>query len=208
MTLDVMMPGVDGWAVLTELKADPRTADIPVIILSILDDKNLGFALGATDYLTKPIDRERLITILERYHENGNARHALVIEDDAATREMLGRMLEKEGWSVNRAANGRIALEKLRELVPQLILLDLMMPEMDGFEFVTELRQHPEWRGVPIIVVTAKDLTPEDRLRLNGYVVKILQKSGNSRDELLAQVRDLVKVLADKREPRGTIRTP
>ncbi len=200
ITLDVMMPGVDGWAVLTQLKADPATADIPVIVLSILDDKNLGYALGATDYLTKPIDRERLTAILERFRESNTAHHALVIEDDTPTREMLGRMLDKEGWHVVQAANGRVALERMNEQIPQLILLDLMMPEMDGFEFVEELRQHPEWNRVPVIVVTAKDLTPQDRVRLNGYVEKILQKGASKRDELLEQVRDLVNALTAQRE--------
>ena len=120
----------------------------------------------------------------------------LVVEDEPATREMLRRFLEAEGWMVTEAENGRAALEQLAALPvaqrPALIVLDLMMPEMDGFEFVDEIRLHEDWRSIPIVVVTAKDLTAKDRLRLNGYVEKVLQKGAYSREELLAEVRDLV----------------
>ncbi len=193
ITLDVIMPGMDGWAVLTRLKGDPNTAHIPVIMLTIVDDKNLGYALGATDYLTKPVDRERLAAVLERFRPQQDSHPVLVVEDDADTREMLRRFLEKEGWKVSEAENGKIALDGMAENLPQLILLDLIMPEMDGFEFLTELRKRPDWRAVPIVVVTAKDLTPAERMELNGYVEKILQKGVYSREELLAEVRELVK---------------
>ena len=192
ITLDVIMPGMDGWAVLTELKANPETADIPVIVLTILDDKNLGYTLGAADYLTKPIDRERLSNILARYR-NADAQHtALVVEDDATTREMLTRVLQKENWRVAAAENGRVALERLNEKIPQLILLDLMMPEMDGFQFVAELRKNAEWKTIPVIVVTAKDLTADERAELNGYVLSVLHKDAHTREELLAHVRALI----------------
>jgi CheY-like chemotaxis protein len=118
---------------------------------------------------------------------------ALVVEDDIDTREMLRRLLEKEGWAVSEAENGRVALEHVAKTPPGLILLDLMMPDMDGFQFTTELRNHEAWRSIPIVVVTAKDLTVEDRLRLNGYVEKIIQKEAYSSEVLLAEVRDLVK---------------
>jgi PAS domain S-box-containing protein len=192
ITLDVMMPGMDGWAVLTALKADSELADIPVIMLTIVDDKNLGYALGAADYLTKPIDRDRLVTILKKYRCEAPPCPVLVIEDDAQIREMLRRILSKEGWLVSEAEHGRVALERVAENRPELILLDLMMPEMDGFQFIEELRKQEAWRSIPIIVVTAKDLTEEDRLRLNGYVEKILQKGAYGREALLAEVRDLV----------------
>jgi signal transduction histidine kinase/DNA-binding response OmpR family regulator len=192
ITLDVLMPGMDGWSVLTTLKANPDLADIPVIILTIVDDKNLGYALGASDYLTKPIDRDRLLAILKKYRCEVRPCPVLVVEDDAATRELLRRMLEKEGWLVSEAEHGRAALERVAETQPDLILLDLMMPEMDGFQFIEELRKQEAWRSIPIIVVTAKDLTEADRLRLNGYVEKILQKTTYSRESLLTEVRDLV----------------
>ena len=198
ITLDVMMPGLDGWAVLTELKADPALADIPVVMLTIVDNKNLGYALGASDYLTKPIQRERLLAVLEKYRRYPQPGPVLVVEDDPDTREILGRLLEKEGCQVIAAENGRVALERLAECQPMLILLDLMMPEMDGFQFVDRVRQHENWRTIPIVVVTAKDLTKEDRLRLNGYVQEIIRKGACPQDELLAQVSELVKSCLEK----------
>jgi CheY-like chemotaxis protein/anti-sigma regulatory factor (Ser/Thr protein kinase) len=200
ITLDVMMPGMDGWAVLSALKADAAVADIPVIMLTIVDDKNLGYALGAADYLTKPIDRERLVTVLERHRRD---LPVLVVDDDAGLRELLRRMLEPEGYAVVEAENGRVALERLRDVSPSVILLDLMMPEMDGFEFVAEFRRHEAWRAIPIVVVTAKDLSQEDRERLNGHVQKILQKGTHGRDQLLTEVRELVSASVARRRPRA-----
>ena len=136
ITLDVMMPGMDGWAVLMALKADPATADIPVIMLTIVDEKQIGFALGAADYFTKPIDWSRMTASLQKYRIPANQQTVLIVEDDAPTREMLRRTLVKDHWEVLEAENGRVALEKLNGKVPALILLDLMMPEMDGFEFM------------------------------------------------------------------------
>jgi len=194
ITLDVLMPGMDGWTMLTGLKNDPDLADIPVIMLTIVEDKNIGYALGASEYLTKPIDWNRLVAILNKYRREDPSRTVLVIEDEASTRELLRHMLEKEAWTVSEAENGRVALERIVERRPAVILLDLMMPEMDGFEFIAELRKHEReaWQSIPIVVITAKDLTEEDRLRLNSHVEKILQKGVYSRDELLREVHDLV----------------
>jgi PAS domain S-box-containing protein len=192
ITLDVMMPSMDGWAVLTALKADPVTADIPVVMLTIVDDKNMGFALGAADYFTKPIDWQRLATALHKYRRPAANQTVLVVEDDERTREMLRRTLHKEGWQVREAANGRIGLEELAHGVPGLILLDLMMPEMDGFTFMKELRQRPDCAQVPVIVITAKDLTDEDRRRLSGDVARVLGKDTTSREQLVAEVRALL----------------
>ena len=196
ITLDVMMPGMDGWAVLSALKADPDLAEIPVIMLTIVDDKNLGYSLGASDYLTKPLDRERLLSVLNKYRRDAPV---LVVDDDATLRELLRRILEGAGYTVVEAENGRVALERLRTMVPGVILLDLMMPEMDGFEVVAELRRHEAWRAIPIVVVTAKELTDEDRQRLNGYVERILEKGAYSRDTLLGEVRDLVAACVARR---------
>jgi PAS domain S-box-containing protein len=202
ITLDVMMPGLDGWAVLTALKADPAVADIPVVMLTMMNDKNLGYALGASDYLTKPIERERLAAVLSKYRCDIPECSVLLVEDDEVTREMLRRMLEKAGWSVAEAENGRVALERVAECRPELILLDLMMPEMDGFQFIAELRQRPEMHSTPIVIITAMDLTEADRQRLNGSVIQILQKGAYGREELLEQVRSLVatSLEATKRE--------
>jgi GAF domain-containing protein/DNA-binding response OmpR family regulator len=198
ITLDVMMPGMDGWAVLSALKADPDVAEIPVIMLTIVDDRNLGYALGASDYLTKPIDRERLVTVLKQHRRD---RPVLVVDDDAEVRQLLRRMLESEGFAVVEAENGRVALERLRGESPSLILLDLMMPEMDGFEFLAELRRHEDWRAIPVVVITARDLSRDDRERLNGHVEKILQKGTYDRDQLLVEVRELVASSVVRRRP-------
>jgi signal transduction histidine kinase/CheY-like chemotaxis protein len=192
ITLDVLMPGMDGWAVLTELKADPALSEIPVIMLTIMDEKQMGYALGAADYLTKPIDWDRLVAILRRYDCARPPCPLLVVEDDPVMRDMLRRRLEKEDWTVIEAENGRVALERMTERQPELILLDLMMPEMDGFQFLDEIRRREDWCSIPVIVVTAKELSAEDRQRLNGSVEKILQKGAYSREELIREVRDLV----------------
>ena len=170
------MPGMDGWAVLSALKGDPATADIPVVLLTILDDRDLGFALGATDYLTKPVDRARLLRLVRQYVPQDQRQRALVVEDDPATREMLRRMLERDGWAVTEAPNGRVGLERVASGRCDLVLLDLMMPDLDGFKFVERLRAEPAWRAIPVLVVTAKDLTDDERRRLNGKVACVLQK--------------------------------
>ncbi|MCI0801416.1 MAG: response regulator, partial [Chloroflexi bacterium] len=198
ITLDVMMPGMDGWAVLSALKADPDLADIPVIMVTIVDQKNLGYALGAAEYLTKPIDRGRLLSVLNKYKQDTTNGPVLVVDDDPAVREMVRRMLQKEGWEVALAENGRIALDMLDETAPSLILLDLMMPEMDGFEFIEELRRDDRWKRLPVVVVTAKDITAEDRQRLNGYVEKVVQKGSYSAESLLTELRGLVTAFAGK----------
>ncbi|MGI8819973.1 MAG: response regulator [Chthoniobacterales bacterium] len=192
ITLDVMMPEMDGWSVLGELKSDAELRDVPVIMLTMVDDPERGFSLGAADYATKPVDRARLSQILKKYTCANPPCPVLLVEDDPATRAVTRNILEKEGWKVSEAENGKVALQKMEEERPTLILLDLMMPEMDGFEFADCVRQHPEWRSIPIVVLTAKDLTADDRRRLDGSVETILQKRSDSREALLTQVRDLV----------------
>ncbi|HEU0105770.1 MAG TPA: response regulator [Vicinamibacteria bacterium] len=195
ITLDVLMPGMDGWSVLRELKADPKLSAIPVIMITMADDRSTGYALGASDYLTKPIDRERLAASVRRYRQGTEG--VLVVEDDDDTREMMVRTLGNDGWTVRAAANGRLALDRVRESVPELILLDLMMPEMDGFEFIAHLRENEAWRSIPVVVLTAKDITPEDHLRLQGNVRKVFRKASFSRDELIEEIRAAM-------EPRGS----
>ncbi len=192
ITLDVMMPGMDGWAVLTKLKDDPDTAEIPVIVLTIVEDKHFGHALGATEYLTKPLDRERLAAVIRKLRQPALPGNVLVVDDEADVRDMLVRTLERQGWTTATAKDGREGLEAVAVQKPDLILLDLMMPHMDGFEFVTQIRKRPEWRAIPIIVITAKSLTAEDRQALQGNVQKVLLKGGFTRDQLLNELRDLV----------------
>ena len=206
ITLDVMMPGMDGWTVLAALKADAALREIPVIMLTMVDDPERGFTLGAADYATKPVNRQRLSRILRRHTCADPPCPVLVVEDDPATRTLTRHILEKEGWKVREAGNGRVALEMMQRERPRLILLDLMMPEMDGFEFADRVRRHPEWGSIPIVVVTAHDLTDEERRRLSGYVETILQKAGDSHETLLRQVSDRLSDLAAPRAvplPRG-----
>ena len=200
ITLDVMMPEMDGWQVISLLKEDPKTADIPVIILTIVEDKNMGYMLGASDYLTKPFDRQQLLMTLSRYCNVSQQGLAMVVEDDAPTRELIRRSLEKDNWEVVEASNGGEAWACMSRRAPSLILLDLMMPDIDGFEFLDELRRHPQWRTIPVIVITAKDLSDEDRMYLNGSlflsgsVKQVLQKGHFDREQLLKEVQELVKV--------------
>jgi signal transduction histidine kinase/CheY-like chemotaxis protein len=189
ISLDVLMPGMDGWTVLRALKGDPLTAAIPVVMVSMLDDRDIGYALGAADYLTKPIDREKLAAALRRFRQGPLPRPVLVIEDDPATREVVRRALERDGWIVTEADNGKSGLESLARAVPDLVVLDLMMPEMDGFEFVAELRKTEAGRRIPVVVVTAKEITAEDRERLDGQVRRIFEKGSFSREELTAELR-------------------
>jgi signal transduction histidine kinase/CheY-like chemotaxis protein len=209
ITLDVMMPDMDGWSVLTTLKSDLTLRDIPVIMLTMVDDPVRGFTLGASDYATKPVHRRRLSQILKKYTALRPLSSVLVIDDDQPTRALTRVMLEKEGWNVAEAENGVEALRSMEKEVPSLIFLDLMMPEMNGFEFAAEVRQHPEWRSIPIVVVTAQDLTADDRRRLNGHVATILQKHGDSQESLLLQVRDLLAHSnATRMKERSEISTP
>ena len=192
ITLDIMMPGMDGWSVLTELKKDPDLSHVPILLCTILDDRNLGFALGASEFLTKPVDRNQLVAMLRKHAHGPSPNRVLLVEDEPVSRQMLARLMQKEGWAVSEAENGKIALERLERERPGLILLDLMMPVLDGFEFVNEMRKIEANRSIPIIVVTAMELTPEDHRRLSGHVEAILRKGGRTSDELLREISVLV----------------
>jgi PAS domain S-box-containing protein len=196
--LDVLMPKMDGWAVLSALKADSKLADVPVVMLTMMSDQEMGYMLGASEYLTKPIDRNRLLSVIRKYSAD-DAGGVLIVEDDEPTRQVLCRTMVKQGWIVLEAANGRIALDRLTIKTPSLILLDLMMPEMDGFEFLSELRKNPAWQGIPVVVLTSKDLTPEERGMLSGQVERILQKGEYSRQALLAEVKKIVTACTAKK---------
>jgi PAS domain S-box-containing protein len=196
--LDVLMPRMDGWSVLSALKADSKLMNIPVIMLTLMNEAEMGYMLGAAEYLTKPIDRDRLVNVLEKYHAAGAGAQVLIVEDDESTRDVIRRALAKHGWTVAEAENGRAGLEQLARCKPSLILLDLMMPEMDGFEFLEELRKHDEWEGIPIVVLTSKDLTLEERRRLSGNVEKVLQKGAFSREALLREVRKVVALYTER----------
>jgi signal transduction histidine kinase/CheY-like chemotaxis protein len=189
ITLDVLMPGQDGWSVLRHLKSDPAVAQIPVVIVSMLEGSDIGRVLGAADFVNKPVDRERLAGVVRRYRGPRQPAPALVIEDDPASREVLRRTLEQDGWQVTEAGNGREGLRALERELPDLILLDLMMPEMDGFAFLEALRANAAWAAVPVLVVTARDLSSEEQRRLEGRVRQILRKGAHTRDELVREIR-------------------
>jgi signal transduction histidine kinase/DNA-binding response OmpR family regulator len=192
ITLDVLMHDLDGWNTLQELKRDVELRDIPVIMVTIVDEENRGYALGAAAYLTKPVNRECLLKALASCHPNHASPRVLVIEDDAHTRGWLTRILREDGWEVGEAENGRIALERLSLVNPDIILLDLMMPEMDGFEFVDEMRRDEKTRHIPLIVLTAADLSSEDYCRLSGGIRKILRKRLGGKDEVLSSLREII----------------
>ncbi len=187
ITLDVMMPKMDGWTVLQLLKADPELATIPVIMCTIVDEKKRSFALGATDYLIKPVQRELLLETLQKY-TTATAGHVLIVDDEAPARELLNRNMADDGWVVTEAVNGKDCLQQLAKQTPDIILLDLMMPELDGFGVIDELQQHDEWQSIPVIVITAKILTKKERNLLNARVVHIMEKGQYSKRELLAEV--------------------
>src|SRR5262245_18471339 len=178
VTLDVMMPNVDGWSVLSEMKSDHTLAHIPVIMLTIVDDRNLGWSLGASEYMTKPIDRERLVALVRRFTGRGAETTVLIVDDDAEVRNLISTTLRNTGLKTAEAVNGRAALDWLGDnSLPDLVLLDLMMPEMDGFQFLERLRDHPARVDVPVVVLTAKDLTAEERAYLAERTVLVLGKS-------------------------------
>jgi PAS domain S-box-containing protein len=189
ITLDIMMPDKDGWDILKELKGDSSLSKIPVIIISITDNREKGFALGIADYLIKPIDRDRLISVLEKFRKRPQDGDIMVVEDDSHIRELMVRLLRKEGWKVVEAENGGVALGMLKKHRPQLIFLDLLMPEIDGFEFIRETQRNEDWKSIPIVIVTSKDLTQEDYRRLNSHVKTVIQKGGTGTEGLIEEIR-------------------
>ncbi|RKY18969.1 MAG: hypothetical protein DRQ55_11900 [Planctomycetota bacterium] len=191
ITLDVRMPDMDGWSVLRALKADPSLRDTPVVMLTMLEDKTKAYSLGATDYLVKPVDREQLSKVVTRHFEANVSCTALLIDDDDAVQDVVSSLLTKQGWQVRQASNGQEGLERLAEDLPSLILLDLMMPVMDGFDFLVEKHKNPEWQGIPVVVLTAKDLTENDRERLSGRVEQVFEKDASSHEQLLGMVKQL-----------------
>ena len=192
--LDIIMPKIDGWTVLKYLKADSDLASIPVIMATVLSEQNLGYALGATDYLTKPIQTEQLKAILQKYRFEQTNHLAMIVDDDYCNRKLLRDILAKEEVEIVEAENGAKALEMIKLRKPDLLLLDLMMPEIDGFEVIKRLEQNPQWQNIPIIIITCKDLTLEERKLLNARVEIILQKGAYKKQALLQQIHSLLEV--------------
>ncbi|MFC1680941.1 response regulator, partial [Pseudomonadota bacterium] len=185
--LDILMPEVDGWTVLQTCKKDPELADIPMIVLTISDNRKRAYELGAADFLVKPVDRKRLRDVLNIHR--GVHRRILLVDDDKGTRKVMRNLVTREGFLVMEANDGREALAQLEKAVADLILLDVVMPGMDGFEFIERLRSNPEWASIPLVVVTAKDLSDEERQRLSGQVDIISQKSVSAPEDMLQKLR-------------------
>jgi CheY-like chemotaxis protein len=178
VTLDVMMPKLDGWSVLGVMKSEAALAHIPVIMLTIVDNRNLGFSLGASEYMTKPIDRGRLIALIEKFAASRQDGVVLIVDDDADVRAMVKTTVEGVGMQAAEAANGQAALDWLAaNPEPALVLLDLMMPKMDGFEFLERVRQNPDYVELPIVVLTAKELTDNERGFLAERTLLVMSKS-------------------------------
>ncbi|TFH37553.1 MAG: response regulator, partial [Anaerolineales bacterium] len=196
ITLDIMMPGKDGWQVLHELKDDPATRAIPVILITIVDKQTLGYQLGAADYLVKPLEEGAVLSALQHIlgHDRGDTHiHLLVVDDDPNISEMVGQLLEATPYQIEGAPDGRSALEAIRRHPPDVILLDLMMPNMDGFALIESLRE--EDLRIPIIVLTAKTLTAAELDILEGSVAQIIQKNGLEPEKLLTQLQTTVEQL-------------
>jgi len=193
ITLDVKMPDLDGWTVLSALKGDPDLASIPVVMVTIADEQRRAFTLGAAGYLTKPVERTQLLKLLTPWQAAARPTRVLVIEDDPAQLSFITAALTTPDWQVVEATNGREGLQRMQEALPDVIVLDLMMPEMDGFEFMATLQANVAWQNVPVFVVTALDLTEQDRLRLNVGIEKILTKTNFSTRDLLARIQAVVR---------------
>ena len=192
ITLDIIMPEFDGWAVLRELKADMGLRGIPVVLVTVLGDREMGYALGADDYLTKPIDAEALLGVLGRFYADGGETPVLVVDDDPLTRDMLRRILSKRGWPVTEASSGSEALSAIGRTRPAVVVLDLMMPGMDGFEVLDTMRREAGWRDIPVVVVTAKDLTAEEVTWLNQHAYRVFQKGAYKRSELVGVIHEMI----------------
>ena len=196
ITLDILLPEIDGWEVLRRLKADHLTWNIPVVVVSVSDSPALGRALGAKDYFVKPVDREALLSRLNQYAFTTQAQRGetrvLVVDDEPANLDLLQALLEPEGFLVLKASGGKKGIEVARAQQPHLILLDLMMPEVTGFDVVEALRTDDATRSIPIMVLTAKELTIEDKAALNGHVAAIFQRNSLAGPELVAWLRGFV----------------
>ena len=201
ITLDILMPEMDGWSVLRTLKADPKVSDIPVIMASILDEKNKGFSLGAADFLSKPVQKDYLMKAIRNLIGDKDNLKICLIEDDNSLRFTIREILEKQNVKIVEAENGKVGISILKneEIKPDLILLDLMMPVMNGFEFLKVIRE-TEFSNIPILVLTGADLSEEERKFLSGETHKILQKSDDTLSTIVNEVGQVIKASSNKGE--------
>jgi signal transduction histidine kinase len=202
ITLDVMMPGMDGWRVLQALKSDPRTAQIPVVVCSIVDNRALGYRLGASDYLIKPVDplelTEALRNVSQSDAEDGEG-YVLVVDDEHGARELLATALQRVGYTMRTAASGETALRMISKSVPRAVLSDLMMPGgMSGYELIARLRTDPRTEHVPILVITGRDMTPDDRKLILGQITEVIRKGDLMMSDLDSRLRESLEHLGVK----------
>jgi CheY-like chemotaxis protein len=181
VVLDIHLPGMGGWEVLSELKADPSTAAVPVVVVTVLPERGRGFALGASDYLVKPVSKEDLLgavwrAVTERVDPSSTRRDIVVIDDDPVALELVRATLEPQGWTVTTCSAGAHAMSVIRTLSPSVVLVDLLMPDVDGFGVIDALHADPATAAIPIVVLTAKSLTAEDRDRLRGRIEFVAAK--------------------------------
>jgi CheY-like chemotaxis protein/anti-sigma regulatory factor (Ser/Thr protein kinase) len=196
VTLDIVMKPMNGWEILSSLKSDPRTVNIPVIVVTVVDQKDTGALLGADEYIVKPVDRAILLGAVERclnHHGRTRGRRPiLVVEDDAPTREFIVEALSRYGYLVNTAADGRQAQEYVQTLLPELVILDLILPEINGFQLLMEWRNSPRTVELPILVLTSKDLTLEEREYLRSNVAAFFCKQEQWQEALIKQMQRIV----------------
>lgn len=195
ITLDVVMPLMDGWSVLSALKADSSLATIPVIVLSVMKENDLGFALGAVDSLPKPIEPNAFVKRIEQLVGNDQPKTILIVDDEANSRDIMKKAVTRAGWSAIEATNGIEAIAQLNTFIPSVIILDLMMPEMDGFAVIRELQLHEEWRNIPVLIVTSKDLSQEERNSLMKHSQAVMLKGTRTKNALLADICEQIKEL-------------
>ncbi len=195
ITLDIMMPQKDGWQVLQELKADSKTKDIPVVVHSIIDNKPLAISLGAVDVIVKPTDSTRLLSLAKQFCKSRDE-YLLIVDDNEDFAQAIQQLLQEDGFSVKVANDGRAALDILKTSTPAIILLDLMMPEMDGFAVVRELQQNESWRKIPVVILSGKDVTETEWKQLNTHISDFVKKGNISHVELKQTIK---KVLGDKK---------
>jgi CheY-like chemotaxis protein len=193
ITLDIMMPDKDGWQVLHDLKADPATRHIPVILVTVVDKKALGYQLGAADYLVKPLDEREVLASLARLAQaagGARPRRLLVVDDDPQVVDLVTQLVEKLDYVVDAAADGEQALQAIRATAPDVVLLDLLMPRLDGFGVLERLRSQPETSHIPVVILTARSLTEEEAESLKKSAYSIIQKQGLREEELLRHLAD------------------
>jgi CheY-like chemotaxis protein len=181
-----MMPGYDGWHVLNDLKSNPETRDVPVIVCSIVEEQEKGFNLGAADYLVKPILEDEILNALDRLNIKGNIREVLIVDDDPNDLRLMGRILSEQGrYQPTLVEGGRAGWESIQARTPHAVILDLFMPELDGFTILERMRSAEKLRDIPVIVVSGGGLTSEQEQQLQDFGQRMIQKSALTGKQLV-----------------------